>query len=127
MKTKVRFHLGAGEHFGHWQVKHPDGRVEFFDPEKVDLHLMFCQLKNYRKTAEKIFNGENKTVCAWVNCDDVFVYEPGTLSDSLPGEAAPLFYNPRVAPFWRDLSGNDLDGTRYINIHTEGKNIFCRY
>ena len=122
--TKVRFHLGAGEHFQHWQVTHDDGRVEYFDPEQWDLYMVGCRLKNRRKTAERIFAGENKTVCAWVEVEDVIGYPKGEYDPK--GERTPILYNPRIAPYWRSTDGSDIDNLRYVNLFTYGKNLFCR-
>lgn len=122
--TKVRFHLGAGEHFQHWQVTRADGRVEYFDPEQWDLFMVDCKLKNRRKTAEKIFAGENKTVCAWVNCEQAIALPRGERTAA--GKRLPVMYNPRIAPHWRDMAGQDLDNLRYVQLTTHGRNLFCQ-
>jgi hypothetical protein len=116
---RVRFHLGAGEHFMHWQVRHPDGRVTYHDPNGESLLLYGCRLRNQRKTAEKIKAGANKTVCAWVEADAVSLH-PG-----VPAAVGGVVveFNPRVAPYWRDSLGHDIDGHRYRCIATSGRHM----
>ena len=69
-KIKVRFNLGRGKNYMKWKIQSKSG-VEYHYPADVQLIMKGCQLKNNRKTAEKIFNGENKDVCAWVLCDSI--------------------------------------------------------
>lgn len=94
---KVRFNLSAGKNFMKWKVEYPDRKPEYYDPKEVQLVLGGCRLKNHRKTAEKIHQGANKTVCAWVLCEHIAIYKAGTLqTDELPQ----IKYNPRVRPNW---------------------------
>ena len=117
---KIRFHLGAGENFGKWQVKGPDG-VQYFDPATTTLVLFGCKLKNRKRTAQKIKDGAHKTVCAHVKCDTfvhfttTFNYEPSTNE---------LKYNPKICTHWHNRAGDDLDGARYNNIFSFGKKLF---
>ena len=41
---KVRFHLGRGEHFMHWQVKSDEGVVSYVDPQDNQLAMLGCKL-----------------------------------------------------------------------------------
>ena len=66
---KVRFHLAKGKFYKCWQVTSPNGDKDYYDPETHNLFMWGCNLRNQRKTAEKIHSGEHKTVCAWVECD----------------------------------------------------------
>jgi hypothetical protein len=59
MNYKVRFHLAKGEHFMHWQVRGPNGYLQFYDPKQFALKMYNCVLKNQRATAQKICDGEN--------------------------------------------------------------------
>lgn len=121
---KVRFHLGAGQHYMHWQVKKENTiEIEYYDPERVSLHLHSCVLKNNRKTAERIFLGENKTVCAWVMCEKVTVHETNSLS--VPSWYSELRYNPRIKPYWH--FNNDamcLDNMVFYNILTKNNLLY---
>jgi len=93
---KVRFHLGAGPHKGHFQITDKAG---------------------------KIFKGEtNKNVCSWVRCDRVEIYsETFFSSDGLDS----VKYNPKVAPYWRDgETDENRDKFQYGSLITDGKNLF---
>lgn len=116
---KVRFHLATGPHFMHWQVRRSDKEVMYFDPAQFSLVLHNCTLKNYRRVAERIFRGENKSVCAYILCEHVEPFAPL----SFPTKCGPLSYNPRTAPYWRNLLGDNRDGYHYDKIVTIGKTI----
>ena len=103
MKAKVRFHLARGQNYMRWQVKQGDS-VQYYDPEDVILEMHEATLRNQRKTAERIMDGENKTVCAWVVKD--FAH-----------------YNPRRRPYWHDSKKNNLDNSKYKALATYGKLI----
>lgn len=117
--TKVRFHLGKGEHYMQWQIRKGDS-VMYYDPARYDLWMRGCRLRNQRGTAERIHAGENKTVCAWVECDSISVtsanYEPADDSKAVR-------FNPRIAPYWMDSDGNDVDGVHYPSLKTVHRQI----
>ena len=123
---QVRFHLGAGEHYAHWQIKNREtDDVVYYDPSKVQLILYECELRNNVKTANKICNGEsNKTVCAWVRCKTYAVNTGEPLSVRL---GSFLNYNPRHRPFWTgEKHGTDIsiDGETLEDIVSSGKSLF---
>lgn len=91
---KVRFHIGAGSHFRHWQVEGPDG-VEYYDPNKHSLVLKDCRLSNRRKVAEKVFSSQLRDVCGYAVCESVDVVE-GVLEP----EGRVVHFDPKVAPYW---------------------------
>lgn len=97
-KIKVRFNLSRGKNFMKWKVEYPNKTVEYHDPEQVQLILTNAQLRNYKKVAEKIYNGANKSVCAWVLCDSVEIKTTDfkELNDSFDR----IKYNPRIKPNW---------------------------
>jgi hypothetical protein len=98
-KIKVRFNLGKGKNYMKWKVEYPDGFVDYYNPIETQLILKNCQLKNNRKTAEKILNGEHKTVCAWVLCEDIELkYDNFTPFQNM--DLKLLKYNPKVLPYW---------------------------
>lgn len=117
-RFQVRFHLGAGEHFGHWQIKGPGG-VQYRDPAACDLLLLDCQLRNHRGTAERIHAGDHKKVCAWIDCSEVIVTVPGPKPVGLS-----IHYDPRVAPHWRNFRGADCDNIATTVIRSSGKSLF---
>lgn len=120
--VRVRFHLGRGEHYRQWQVRHDDGRVEYLDPYKVSLILTGCRLRNRRGTAQAIHAGENKSPCAWVEADDCYPTVPITrFWSGLDGRQ--IAFDPRVAPHWRDERGEDIDGRRYAAVVSSGRRL----
>ena len=132
LRIKVRFNLGRGKHYMKWKIQSSAG-VEYHSPEDVNLVLKNCQLKNNRKVAEKIFNGENKDVCAWILCESFTIKEkvfiPNVTEDEMLEASAHLTdskrlrYNPRVHPYW-SLMDECVDNNSYEQLYTIGKRIF---
>jgi len=117
-KIKVRFNLSRGKNYMKWKIQYPTGAVEYCSPTDTQLVLHGCVLKNNRKTAEKIFNGEYKTVCAWILCDDIDVkFNSFTQYDVDPMNIR-LSYNPRVNPYWVLGKGTPADGFKFAEIGT---------
>lgn len=110
-RIRVRFNLGAGKNYMKWKVEYPDGRVEYLHPTDVQLVMTGCTMKNHRKTAQKIFEGANKTVCAWVLCDSIRIRKEGFD----PENKNRIRYNPRVQPNWV-LNGRVVDGEDFDEI-----------
>jgi len=120
---KVRFNLSKGKNHMKWKIAYPDGSVEYIDPNKSDLTLKKCRLRNNPKTANKILLGANKSVCAWILCDDVII------KDKLPEdleEVQRLRYNPRVAPYWNFRDVN-VDGKDFHLIESRGSKLYIIY
>jgi hypothetical protein len=126
--VSIRFHLARGEHYQHWQIRSPDGDVCYLDPSETVLLLLGAKLRNQRATAEKIFAGEDKTVCAWIEVgvddysivsrnDDVFYR-----FFNLPSDALRIEYNPRIAPYWR-LGGEDVDNKVFPCLVTHNRSV----
>ncbi len=95
---KVRFNLSAGKNYMKWKVEYPDRKPEYYDPNEFQLVLGGCLLKNHKKTAEKIHQGANKTVCAWVLCDHITIHKAGAVE--ITENCYQIKYNPRVRPNW---------------------------
>lgn len=117
---KLRFHLAKGINFQKWQVD-DNIQINYHDPDNCFLVLENCTLKNYRKAANKIFQGQNKTVCAWIECESIEILEELDLKF---GYLSKINYNPRVAPFWRDHKEKDIDGNFYDRLVTCKKNLY---
>jgi hypothetical protein len=117
---KVRFNLSRGKNYMKWKVEHPSGISEYYEPAEVQLKLYGCTLKNHKKTAEKIFNGAEKTVCAWVLCKTMEIIF-NTSPEVQTGESR-VSYNPRKQPNWIH-SGSVVDGNRYDKIISYGKSL----
>jgi hypothetical protein len=105
-----------------WKVMYNDGRIEYHDPSEVQLVLRKCILKNNRKAAQRIFNGETtKVVCAYVLCKEIEIVR----EDFLPETTAHLKYNPRVLPFW-NLNGMNVDGSEYKELFSVDYKLFLK-
>jgi len=118
---KVRFHLGPGENYKHWQIRNIiTNSVEYHDPNKVQLLLSKCVLKNESKTAEKVFTKQKRDVCGWVQCENIEVSY-----NFVKPSGRRLFYDPKISPYWQyedDLA--NLDRMGFENLMTFGKGIF---
>ena len=137
-RYRVRFNLSKGVNYMKWKVTHPDGSVEYLDPNKVRLTLKNCHLKNNPKTASKILAGANKTVSAWILCDDVIVEEAvtqlaryrksiGLISKSRHLEEwKRLRYNPRESPNWR-FRGTNVDLAKFSRIESRDSRLYVIY
>lgn len=117
MKTyKVRFHLGRGKNFMKWQISSPSGKVEYYNPTETQLTLKGCVLKNSKKVAEKIFNGGEKVVCAWVLCEDIEINTLGNfIQADNKDQSNKVRYNPRVKPNWV-YGGVVVDGYKFDKL-----------
>jgi hypothetical protein len=114
---KVRFNLGAGIHFMHWRVENRlTKEVQYFNPNEVSFELTDCYLRNQKATANKINNGANKSVCAWIECNAV------TMTDCDP-QGNNVSYNPRIAPNWL-CNDTNVDGKRFGTLLTKGNKVF---
>lgn len=121
---KVRFHLGRGKNFMKWQVTSPCGFVEYYDPTECQLILTDCVVKNSRKVAEKIFNGGEKVVCAWVLCDAIHInfIAPFIQADN-KDQSNRLRYNPRVTPNWV-YGGVVVDGCKFQKLVSVDRGLY---
>lgn len=112
-RIKVRFNLGKGANFMKWKVQYPNGVVEYYSATDTQLVMKGCQLRNHKKTAEKIFNGGEKVVCAWVLCDEIEIRTKNfALWDLICDK---IKYNPRVQPNWL-LNGVVVDNQKFEAI-----------
>lgn len=114
-KTKVRFHLGAGQYFMHWQITYPNGDIQYVDPNKQNMVFHGCQLRNRPKTAQRIHDGGEKVVCAWIECDWIQM-----LHWTSKGE--PVSYNPRISPHWR-YGLENADNFKFGKIQSIGNKL----
>jgi len=105
---KVRFNLGRGKNYMKWKIQYTDGTVEYHSPSEVQLVMRDCILKNYKSVSQKIFDGGEKVVCAWVLCKRLEIVKSNRfIQADLDGER--VRYNPRVTPHWI-LNGENVDG-----------------
>jgi hypothetical protein len=119
-RIKVRFNLGKGPRYMKWKIQYPNGDVDYIDPNKCVLKLKNCSLHNNRNTANKILLGANKTVCAWILCDEMHIEEA---QDKDLDESQRLRYNPREAAHWI-YRGLNVDGVDYEVIVSSGNKLY---
>lgn len=124
-RFKVRFHLAKGENYMQWQVRSISTKdVHYVDPDEFWMELDGCTLRNHPKTAVRIFSGDNKTVCAWIDCERVRIYTNKHIDKAGSDFADQLSYNPRVAPHWRDDSDSNVDNHKYDRIVSRGRALY---
>lgn len=126
MHAEVRFHLGAGRHYLHWQVKILQGRkkvdVHYYDPAEYQLEMIGCKLVNRPNKAKQVFEAGVHDVSGWVRCDEVILTEQ-TPVDNLEK----LYYNPIRDPYWRrEGDSNEFiwDNSEYATLITSGKQVY---
>lgn len=122
----VRFHLGRGQHYKHWQVKSPDS-VAYYDPKVYSLILNECCLKNNRNKAEKIFESKRRDVCGFVRCSQytAVLKEYTDYMFLEPEVKFELMFDPKIAPYWRKHNDpNAYDGLTYSTLVTNDKRVF---
>jgi hypothetical protein len=119
-RIKVRFNLGRGANYMKWKVEYPDGRKEYHRPSDVQLIMEGCQLKNQRATAQKIFNGATKTVCAWVLCEEIELRTKRFIKDN---QEKRVRYNPRVTPNWM-YKDQLSDGKTFERIYSVDSGLY---
>lgn len=120
-RIKVRFHLGRGKNFMKWKVQYPNGVIEYHSPSEVQLILKGCQLRNQKKTAQKIFDGGEKVVCAWVLCEGIEIIKKSFLQ--LDTYCDRVRYNPRVQPNWL-LNGEIMDNEKFPIIGSVDSGLY---
>ena len=125
---KIRFHLGRGDNFMKWQVKTIvsdgyDDIVQYFEPEKYQLAMFDAKLRVQLGASKKIHEGACKTVCAWVECENLQIL--GT-ADWVKPNVSDFYvrFNPRHNPNWVDLAENILNDDEYSLVVTQDRNLF---
>jgi hypothetical protein len=116
---KVRFNLGRGANYLKWKVTSPNGKVNYYEPNNVCLHMENCKLVNQKGSAQKIFDGANKTVCAWIECEVLTIFHP--LNNIAQG--IKISYNPRVQPNWV-CDGEIVDKGRYDVLYSFENGVY---
>ena len=120
---RLRYHLGRGINFMHWQIRNKDLKsVEHYDPNTFVYTCKNAKLNNSSNAAIKIHSGGNKSVCSWVS----FSSGSKELNNFNELEHIEVSYNPRVRPYWTlsvGVADHDLDGFEG-DVTVIGKRIF---
>jgi len=109
---KVRFNLSRNKYYKFWKITFSKNHIVYYDPKTHDIVMENCKLKNYKKTAEKIFCGANKTVCAWIECEAIKISNKKNNYDKL----YKISYNPRIAPYWTNNNCEDIDDSKHEKL-----------
>jgi hypothetical protein len=91
------------------------------DPETKSIIMRDCILGNQPATAKKIFDGDNKTVCAWVACDDVSVVDSLSRVDH---RMTRFKYNPRKNPHWFSDASINCDNRKFKVMITNNRKVY---
>ena len=116
---KIRFNLGRGKNYLKWKIEYPNGEVSYIEPDGVQLVMRDCTFKNYRKTAQKIYDGADKTVCAWILCKQIEIRTDNFITE----EQNRAYNNPRVQPNWV-MNDVVVDGKTAPQLHTINRGVF---
>ena len=104
-KYQVRFNLGKGNNYMKWKVSTPSGKATYHNPEDVLIVMKGCKLFNQKGSANKIYEGANKTVCAWVECNDVDIIDRVVVHSN-----------------W-ELDGENVDKTEFDELFTVNNTV----
>ena len=118
---KVRFHLARGANFMKWQLTDPNGDKQYFNPENKLIAMFGCRLRVQPSTAQKIHDGANKSVCAWIECEHTQVVDkpiPMTIFDTR------ISFNPKRSVHWMTEEGEIKDGEFMPLIVTNERELF---
>jgi hypothetical protein len=119
----IRFHLGKGKHYGWYQVRKyiTDAKqgevVEYINPNTHSIVMVNCKTHNKINQATKIFNGSDKSPCAWL------IFESYYVSDVIDATDNQLCYNPRVNPYWT-MDNNNVDGHTFDVVTTNSNKLY---
>jgi hypothetical protein len=119
----IRFHLGAGKYYKHWQIKPCDGSGSIYRSPSMSTIIMYdCTLKNERGKAERVFASQKRNVCGYVRCREYTIM----YHDSFNVEGCEeLLYDPKIAPYWRSSNDTDnRDGLSFPTLVTVGRRVF---
>lgn len=123
---KVRFHLGAGEHYKHWQIRTPrKGQadlVEYEDPSKVQLELVKCTLRSKTSVAKKVLSSQVRDVCGWVECKHIIT----TYLDPITVEGlSRVTYDPKINLHWKvEQYSYEYDKVMIGDLITSGNRLY---
>tara|TARA_Y100000592_G_scaffold79405_1_gene125214 strand:+ start:116 stop:448 length:333 start_codon:yes stop_codon:yes gene_type:complete len=107
-----------------WQVfDKQENTKDYFDPDSKSIFMKNCELGNHPTTAQKIYDGENKTVCAWVSCDDYQVWDNDRFTLST-NAMTHYKYNPKKNPHWFTDNHDNRDGLKLDTMITQKRAVY---
>ena len=126
-RYRVRFHLAKGDNYMKWQVfDKKRGTKKYYEPDAYSIQMLDCKLGNQPATAKRIFNGENKTVCAWVECENIAIWDADYSMKSYSIDDMTHYkYNPRKNPHWFTDTHDNMDGKKFNVMMTYGRKIYA--
>jgi len=104
-----------------WQITKDREPPSYVSPEQFRLVMRGCVLKNNKKLAREIHQGQNKKVCAWILCESLELQQADQIRVPL---GTKIMFNPRKNPFWTDGT-SDLDNKRFSLISSIGKELLA--
>jgi len=107
-----------------WQVfDKQQNTKDYFDPNSKSIFMKNCELGNRPATAKRIMEGENKTVCAWISCDDYQVWDNERFA--LDTSAMTHYkYNPKKNPHWFTDNHDNRDGLKFDTMITQDRAVY---
>ena len=124
---EVRFHLGRGNYYKHWQIKYYNGtktpKIFYYNPEMVQLVMTNCELVNNLRIANRVKEKGVKDVCGWVKCSGLDVrFKNFRPLDNARG----VWFNPIIDVHWRVENEVDspADGRKFDTLFTLGKRVY---
>ena len=126
---QVRFHLGAGQHYKHWQVKHYDGptllATSYWNPDHYQILMAECQLANRPKKAEQVFNSQRRDVCGWIKCYSLVINKIDLCGVVDVDKMPMVVYDPKVQKHWHfENQISDIDCKVFDRLITYGKRVY---
>lgn len=127
---EVRFHLGAGEHYKHWQMKsYNNGNlmtVSYWNPDHYEILMSECQLINRPKKAAKVFESQKRDVCGWIKCYSFILSDIASCGATDVKEMKMVVYDPKVQKYWHyENSNEDIDCKIFDRLVTRGKRVYA--
>ncbi len=123
---EVRFHLGSGPNYLHWQVKAMCGRKKldefYYNPNEYQLEMIGCKLISKTNKAKKVHAAGKKDVSGWVKCNELMINNLIEIDNF-----EKLYYNPIRDPYWRRESDSNefiWDDSEYATLITSGKQVY---
>lgn len=120
---KIRYNLGRGKNYKKWKIINPDKTIDIIDPRDVNILLMNATLCNNKKSALKIFNGGKKTVCSWIEAEEIMIQSSNNKSLEGIDLKDEIKYNPRELPHW-ECNGKDFDNKKFESVLTNENKVF---